>query len=253
MRALIAVWPEVAAGLAAGRPDVPVLFVHGEDDPVVPIADARANVAQLPRARLAAFPGDLHDVLNEHDRDVVHETVAAFVTAPWTWRQPTDRAALLPTLSRHPHIHCTEDTMSTTLDGPQPVTTSPTAEEFAQRLLDAILGAQFVQAAYLGDRLGYYQALAAAGPLTSPELAARTGTAERYAREWLEHQAVSGVLTVDDSDAAPDERRFELPAGPAEALTDPTSPAHVLPMAGMVCGLGRHLDSLLGAYRSGGG
>jgi alpha-beta hydrolase superfamily lysophospholipase len=81
VRALIAVWPEVAAGLAAGRPDVPVLFVHGEDDPVVPIADARANVAQLPRARLAAFPGDLHDVLNEHDRDVVHETVAAFVTA----------------------------------------------------------------------------------------------------------------------------------------------------------------------------
>ncbi len=81
VRALAATWPEIAAGLAEGRPDVPVLFVHGEEDPVVPIDDARANVAALPQARLSAFPGDLHDVLNEHDRDVVHESVAEFVTA----------------------------------------------------------------------------------------------------------------------------------------------------------------------------
>jgi 2-polyprenyl-3-methyl-5-hydroxy-6-metoxy-1,4-benzoquinol methylase len=140
--------------------------------------------------------------------------------------------------------------MSTTLDRQQ---TSPTADEFAQRLLDAILGAQFVQAAYLGDRLGYYRALAASGPLTAPELAERTGTAERYTREWLEHQAVAGVLTVDDPGAAPQERRFELPAGAAEALTDPVSPAHLLPMARMVGGLGKRLDDLVDAYRSGGG
>jgi acylglycerol lipase len=81
VRALAATWPEIAAGLAEGRPDVPVLFVHGEEDPVVPIDDARANVAALPQARLTSFPGDLHDVLNEHDRDVVHESVAAFVNA----------------------------------------------------------------------------------------------------------------------------------------------------------------------------
>ena len=81
VRALAATWPEIATGLAEGRPDVPVLFVHGEDDPVVPIDDARANVAALPQARLIAFPGDLHDVLNEHDRVAVHEDVAAFVTA----------------------------------------------------------------------------------------------------------------------------------------------------------------------------
>jgi pimeloyl-ACP methyl ester carboxylesterase len=60
---------------------MPVLFVHGEDDPVVPVEDARANAAALPRAQLVVFPGDLHDVLNEHDRDVVHESVAAFVKA----------------------------------------------------------------------------------------------------------------------------------------------------------------------------
>ena len=143
--------------------------------------------------------------------------------------------------------------MSTTLDQQRSTATAPTAEEFAQRLLDAVLGAQLVQAAYLGERLGYYRALAEAGPLTSPDLAARTGTAERYAREWLEHQAVAGVLTVDDQTAAPDARRFELPAGPGEVLTDTTSPAHVLPLARMVGGIGKHLDDLVGAYRTGGG
>jgi 2-polyprenyl-3-methyl-5-hydroxy-6-metoxy-1,4-benzoquinol methylase len=132
-------------------------------------------------------------------------------------------------------------------------TTSTSAEEFAERLLDAVRGAQFVQAAYLGERLGYYRALAAGGPLTSTALAARTGTAERYAREWLEHQAVVGVLTVDDPRAAPEERCFQLPPGPAVSLTDTASPTHVLPMARMVCGIGQHVDALVEAYRSGGG
>ena len=127
------------------------------------------------------------------------------------------------------------------------------ANDVAERLLDAILGAQLVQAAYLGDRLGYYRALADGGPSTSADLADRTGTAERYAREWLEHQAVTGVLTVDDAAAGPLDRRYTLPAGAAEALTDPDSPAHVLPMARMVCGLGKHVDELVSAYRTGGG
>ncbi|GAA1282516.1 class I SAM-dependent methyltransferase [Pseudonocardia aurantiaca] len=129
---------------------------------------------------------------------------------------------------------------------------TPTAEEVGERLFAAVLGTQLVQAAYLGDRLGYYRTLAA-GPRTSTELAARTATAERYAREWLEHQAVAGVLTVDDPDAAPTERRFRLPAGAAEVLTDVLSPNHVLPLARMAAGQGRHLDALADAYRSGGG
>lgn len=128
----------------------------------------------------------------------------------------------------------------------------PSAEAFGERLFGAVIQAQLVQAAYLGDRLGFYRALAAE-PLTSPELAARTGTAERYAREWLEHQAVAGVLTVDDAGSAPDERRFRLPAGHAEVLTDVLSPNHVLPLARMVAGVGQHMDALVGAYRSGGG
>ena len=71
--------------------------------------------------------------------------------------------------------------------------TTPTAEQFAERLFGAVLGAQLVQAVDLGDRLGWYRALRGGDALTSAELAARTGTAERYAREWLEHQAVCGV------------------------------------------------------------
>ena len=76
-----AVWEEVTAGVAAGRPDVPVLFVHGGSDPVVPIGVSRSIAAQLPRATVHEFPNDLHDVLNEHDRDAVHEVVATFVVS----------------------------------------------------------------------------------------------------------------------------------------------------------------------------
>ena len=49
----------------------------------------------------------------------------------------------------------------------------------------------------IGDKLGLYRALAEAGPLTPGELAARTGTAERYVREWLPGQAASGYVTYE--------------------------------------------------------
>ena len=48
-------------------------------------------------------------------------------------------------------------------------------------------------------RLGLYEALAGAGPLTPAALAERAGIAPRYAREWLEQQAVAGVVDVDDA------------------------------------------------------
>src|SRR6476646_1496504 len=46
----------------------------------------------------------------------------------------------------------------------------------------------------IGDRLGLYKAMAAAGPITSAELAEKTGTAERYVREWLNAQAAGGFV-----------------------------------------------------------
>ncbi len=50
-----------------------------------------------------------------------------------------------------------------------------------------------------GVRLGLYETLWRDGPQTSGELANATGTVERYVREWLEQQAVAGVLEVDDA------------------------------------------------------
>ena len=49
----------------------------------------------------------------------------------------------------------------------------------------------------IGDKLGLYKALWAAGPLTSEELARQTGTVEAYVRPWLVNQAAGGVLTYD--------------------------------------------------------
>ncbi|MCC6862048.1 MAG: methyltransferase domain-containing protein [Bryobacterales bacterium] len=66
----------------------------------------------------------------------------------------------------------------------------------------------------VGDKLGLYKAMAGAGWLTSGELAARTGTAERYVREWLNANAASGYVTYD-----PETGRFQLPSEQAFALT----------------------------------
>lgn len=132
-------------------------------------------------------------------------------------------------------------------------TPSPDAESFVGRIFDAVLGAQAVQAAYLGDRLGWYRALATHGPLTSVELADRTDTDERYAREWLEHQAAGAWITVENPAAEPTERRFTLPAAHAEALTDDDSQFFAAPFAQFVAGLGLQLSRLAEVYRSGEG
>ncbi len=72
----------------------------------------------------------------------------------------------------------------------------------------------------LGDKLGLYRAMAGAGPLTSAELAKRTGTAERYVREWLNAQAAGGYVEY-----SPVTGRYVLPAEQTVALTDSSSPA----------------------------
>ncbi len=126
-------------------------------------------------------------------------------------------------------------------------------ESFAERLLGAVLGAQEVQALYLGHQLGWYRALADGGTLSSEELAARTDSSERYAREWLEHQAVCGYVIVEDLDAEPSKRRFSLPAAHAEVLLDQDSPMFTGPLARFVATAGQNLDRLADVYRSGGG
>ena len=67
-------------------------------------------------------------------------------------------------------------------------------EEFAGNLFMACLGAMELANVELGVRLGLYETLAGAGAMSAGEVAAATGIAERYAREWLEQQTVAGVL-----------------------------------------------------------
>jgi SAM-dependent methyltransferase len=100
----------------------------------------------------------------------------------------------------------------------------------------------------MGDKLGLYRALAGAGPLSPADLAQRTGTAERYVREWLNAQAAGGYVEYD-----PDSGRYTLPPEQAVALTDPDSPAY-LPGFFQIA-LGSVLDSpkIVEAARTGAG
>ncbi|HEY6117945.1 MAG TPA: class I SAM-dependent methyltransferase [Candidatus Dormibacteraeota bacterium] len=74
----------------------------------------------------------------------------------------------------------------------------------------------------VGDKLGLYKAMAGAGPISSGQLADKTGTSERYIREWLNAQAAGGYVTYDAST-----QKYELPAEQAMALADEDSPAFV--------------------------
>jgi 2-polyprenyl-3-methyl-5-hydroxy-6-metoxy-1,4-benzoquinol methylase len=127
----------------------------------------------------------------------------------------------------------------------EPVGQGP--DDVANRLLAATLGAQELLAVYAGDRLGWYESLASNGASSPTELAERTGTDERYVREWLEHQAVAGYVTVDDA------HRFTLTEGAREVLTDADSELFLAPLGRMQAASGRVVDDLLEAYRTGGG
>jgi SAM-dependent methyltransferase len=74
----------------------------------------------------------------------------------------------------------------------------------------------------LGDRLGLYDCMNGAGPLTSTEIAERSGCAERYVREWLNAQAAGGYVEYDA-----DSGRYSLPPEQTVALTDESSPAYL--------------------------
>ncbi len=98
----------------------------------------------------------------------------------------------------------------------------------------------------LGDRLGLYKAMAGAGPLTPAELARRTGTAERYVREWLLNQAAGGYVTYDPATGT-----YALPEEQALALADEDSeaflPGNFQIMAAMFAALPRPLRPVFAA------
>ena len=105
--------------------------------------------------------------------------------------------------------------------------TAQAIEAFAMRLLTSAVGMMDLATIRIGKDLGLYEALRGPRPTTSRELAEQSGTDERYAREWLEQQAVTGILVVDDVTAGPGERRYLLPPAHAEVLVERDSPAYL--------------------------
>ena len=126
-------------------------------------------------------------------------------------------------------------------------------EEFAGKLFGACLATMELANIELGIRLGLYESLAGAGPVTAAQLAGGARIAERYAREWLEQQAVAGVVDVDDVAKPPDERRFELPNAHAHVLLDDDSEACMKPCAAVVPWLARAIDIMVEEFREGTG
>lgn len=134
-------------------------------------------------------------------------------------------------------------------------TESATAQRDAlgERLFAGLLGGMELLAVQLGVQLGLYTALRQAGATTAGTLAARAGIDERYAREWLEQQAVSGILHVAVESDDPAGRAYTLPTGHAEALLDPESPGYAAAMAPGLLGLAKTLGEVADAYRTGEG
>jgi 2-polyprenyl-3-methyl-5-hydroxy-6-metoxy-1,4-benzoquinol methylase len=130
--------------------------------------------------------------------------------------------------------------------------TAPSTTPLGDRLLSAVVGSFEAAAVDLGDRLGWYRALVDT-PSTATELAERTGTDPRYAREWLEQQAVAGYLTVDDVRAEPDRRCYTLPAEHRAVLVDEVDPSYTTPLARAAMAFTRNVPRLAEAYRTGAG
>ncbi len=100
----------------------------------------------------------------------------------------------------------------------------------------------------LGDRLGFFKAMAHAGALWPKELAAKTGTTERLVREWLVNQAASGNVLYDPSSG-----KFALPQEHALALADDASPYFVAGGYQIVTALVKAEERIADAFKNGGG
>lgn len=121
-------------------------------------------------------------------------------------------------------------------------------QSFLGRVVSDFGAALSIPLAYIGTKLGLYRALADGGRLTPAELAGRTGTNERYVREWLINQAASGYVEYD-----PAEGKYFLAPEQALALTDETSPAYVGGGFYVIKAMARAVERIEEAFQNGGG
>jgi hypothetical protein len=130
-------------------------------------------------------------------------------------------------------------------------TLSPEAavEAFAEKVLGDYAGANAFFMASIGDRLGLFENLAADGPATSDELAARTQLEERYVREWLGGMAAAGYVEYE-----PSTERYAMPAEHVPVLVEDAGPAFLgCAFFDFSTNFGDTYHQLLTAFRDGGG
>jgi len=95
--------------------------------------------------------------------------------------------------------------------------------DFMQKAVGDIASTLSAMLLIIGDRLGFYKAMAESGkPTTSEELAKKTNTNERLVREWLANQAAGGYITYNASDG-----KYTLPPEQAMALANENSPVYI--------------------------
>ncbi len=100
----------------------------------------------------------------------------------------------------------------------------------------------------IGDRLGLYKAMAGAGPMGSAELAKKTGTTERYVREWLAAMAAGGYVSYDAASG-----KYALPEEQAFALAQDDSPVFLPGAFQVALAATRSAPKVEEAFRNGGG
>lgn len=120
--------------------------------------------------------------------------------------------------------------------------------EFMGKVLGDLGGASTVAMVRIGDDLGLYKALHAAGPLTCAALAKRLGLAERYLREWLSQQAASGYLSYDSVTTT-----FALPAEQAMVFAIEDSPVYMMGGFDVMKAMLDNQPKVQAAFKSGGG
>ncbi len=124
---------------------------------------------------------------------------------------------------------------------------------YAERLFSSSVAAFETASVALGRSLGLYDALTDHGPCTPPGLAEVAGIDARYAREWLEQQAVAGLIDVTTEDSDPDRRTFGLSLAAQECLCRPDSLASIGPLFDFFNAVGAVMPALERAYRTGDG
>jgi len=120
--------------------------------------------------------------------------------------------------------------------------------EFVMKAVGEMGAAMNAALIVIGDKLGLYKAMSGAGPMTSAELAKKTGTAERYVREWLASQAAGGFITYDAANG-----KYTLPPEQALALADETSPVFLPGFFEIVAACTKDEAKITDAFRSGKG